>query len=146
MLWRQSLGGHRRASLRVQAQSQSTISVCRRGQQVPCRWPKELDDRVLLSYFACWLCTVHLLIAVVLPHSFLLCVFPDQLIPGVIGLPQHPCSVTNFLSRIRVMRERKRHFTSMPRLSVWETFWMSVFRDVDLDVSHASSETGELAW
>lgn len=70
----------------------------------------------IVSHSARWLCTVPLSIAVVLPNSFLLCVFPDQLIPGVIGLPQHPCSVTNFLSRIRGMRERKRHLTSMLRL------------------------------
>lgn len=67
----------------------------------------------VVSHSARWLC---LSIAVVLPHSFLLCVFPDQLIPGVIGLPQHLCSVTDFLSRIRGTRERKRHLTSMLRL------------------------------
>lgn len=100
----------------------------------------------IVFHSACWLCTVHLSIAVVLPLSFLLCVFPDQLIPGVIGLPQHPCSVTNVTQILE--RKRKRHLTSMPRHSVWETFWMSIFRDIDLNVSHishASSETGELA-
>lgn len=69
-----------------------------------------------MSHSARWLCTVHLSIAIVLPCSFLLCVFPDQLIPGVIGLPQHPCSVTNFLSRIHGTREGKRHLNSMVRL------------------------------
>lgn len=127
----------------MQAQSQSTISVCQRGQQVPCRWPKELDDRVPL----CLLALHCLSTAVVLLHSSLLCVFPDQLIPRIIWLPQHPFSVTSFLSRIHGTRERKRHLTSMLRLCTGN------FLDVNLQRcrpqshggSHASSETGELA-
>lgn len=78
----------------------------------PVAGPKELDDRVPV----CSLALHCLSTAVVLPHSSLLCVFPDQLVPGVIGLPQHPSSVTNFLTRIHGTRERKRHLTSMLRL------------------------------
>lgn len=70
-----------------------------------------------MSLSAVRLCTACLLVAVMLPCSFLLCLLPCQLTPGIIGLPrQHPCSVTDFLSRIRGMRERKRHLAGMPRL------------------------------
>lgn len=81
---------------------------CARGQEVPCHQPKELDNS---SLSAGQLCSACLWVAAMLPRSFLPCLLPHQLTPG---LPQKPCSAAGSLFQIHGMR--KRHTAGMPGL------------------------------